>query len=176
VLPTIRFPLGCVEVVMRRLLVPVALAALALSPAAAGAAHQAHAKVLVRATTAGTALVDARGHALYLFTVDAKTRSACYGTCAAAWPPFLTAGRPVAGKGVKPSLLGTTKRKDGKLQVTYAGHPLYFFAQDAKAGEAGGEGVNDSWYLVAPSGKRIVKAAAVTTTMSGGGYGGRYGP
>jgi predicted lipoprotein with Yx(FWY)xxD motif len=164
---------------MRRSLAAAALAALVV---AAAASAQPAGKLVVRTTDAGRVLADGRGHTLYLFTVDKGKTSSCYGACAAAWPPFLARGKTVAGAGVKAKLLGTTKRKDGKLQVTYAGHPLYFYAADTRAGETAGQGVESTWYVVAPSGKRITAmpsagSGGTTTTPpgDGGGYGG-YGP
>jgi len=79
----------------------------------------------------GTILADGRGQALYLFDKEKRRRSECYGDCARAWPPVLTTGRPVAGKGVRRRLLGTTTRRNGKRQVTYRGHPLYYYVDDA---------------------------------------------
>jgi predicted lipoprotein with Yx(FWY)xxD motif len=90
-----------------------------------------------------------------MFRADKGTKSACYSACAAAWPPVLTKGKPVAGAGVKASLLGTAKRKDGKLQVTYKGHPLYAFVEDTKAGQTKGEGskaFGAGWYALTPTG------------------------
>ena len=79
----------------------------------------------------GTILADRRGQAVYLFDKEQSPKSECYGDCARAWPPVLTKGRPVAGKGARRRLLGTTRRRDGKRQVTYAGHPLYYYVDDA---------------------------------------------
>jgi predicted lipoprotein with Yx(FWY)xxD motif len=79
----------------------------------------------------GEMLYDARDQAIYVFERDSEDRSNCYGECAAAWPPVLTEGEPVAGAGVDEELLGTTKRDDGSTQVTYAGRPLYFYAHEA---------------------------------------------
>ena len=157
------------------LVVLIALAAAAAAPAS----PPRHAKVLVRSMALGNVLVDARGHTLYLFEADRGTKSACYGQCAAAWPPFLTSGAPVTGAGVKKSLLSTAKRKDGTLQVVYAGHPLYFFGADTRAGQAKGEGIDHFggvWYAVNASGEKVGKPSPpATTTDGGGGYGG-YGP
>ena len=75
----------------------------------------------------GRVLFSGKDQAVYLFTKDDRRRSRCYGECAKAWPPFYAKGRPRAGRGVKQSLLGTTKRRDGRRQVTYRGHPLYFY-------------------------------------------------
>jgi predicted lipoprotein with Yx(FWY)xxD motif len=79
----------------------------------------------------GKILGDGRGQALYYFDKEKTRRSECYGDCARAWPPVLTEGRPVAGKGARARLLGTTKRRGGKRQVTYDGRPLYYYVDDA---------------------------------------------
>ena len=168
---------------MRRwIVVPLAVAALVLvaSPLAA----QSAAKVVLHATSLGKVLADARGRTVYLFQADKAGKSVCYGACAATWPPFLTVGLPSAGAGVKPALLGTTKRKDGKLQVTYARHPLYFFVQDKKAGQTNGEGINhfdavtaagkaakgsNTAYTPPPAG--TTTTTTTTTPYPGGGYG-----
>jgi predicted lipoprotein with Yx(FWY)xxD motif len=134
----------------------------------------------------GKMLVSSNGFTLYLFMADKHGKSACYGKCAVYWPPLLTAAAAKAGAGVKPALLGTTKRKDGKLQVTYAGHPLYLFKLDKKPGQTAGEGQNffgGLWYAVSASGAKIVAKPSAggtattttpTTTGSGYGYGGGY--
>jgi predicted lipoprotein with Yx(FWY)xxD motif len=160
---------------MRLLAVFALIAAIVAVPAFAAPPP---AKVLVRSTAVGDVLVDARGRTLYLRTIDASRKSTCYGSCAAAWPPFVTSARPRAGSGVKQALLGTAKRKDGTLQVTYAGHPLYFFGQDAKAGQISGQATAGTWWVIGASGKKITKTstpAGTTTAPPGDGYGG-YGP
>jgi predicted lipoprotein with Yx(FWY)xxD motif len=78
----------------------------------------------------GRVIADRRGEAFYLFGKEKGERSRCYGECAVAWPPVLTKGKPRAGKGADADLLGTTHRRNGKLQVTYNGHPLYYFKDD----------------------------------------------
>jgi predicted lipoprotein with Yx(FWY)xxD motif len=111
-----------------------------------------------RTTPIGNAITTSSGHTLYLFRADHGTTSECYGQCAVYWPPLLTSGKPVASGRVQSSLLGTTKRKDGKLQVTYKGHPLYTYIPDKKAGQTSGEGskaFGASWYALAPSGATI---------------------
>lgn len=133
------------------------LLAVALVTASASAASP-RAKVLVRVTSVGGVLADARGHTLYSYAADKGRIPACYGVCASLWPPFLTGAKPVAGLGAKANLLGTTKRKDGKLQVTYGGHPLYLFAKDTKPGDVRGEGIvhfGGSWWLVSARGAEI---------------------
>jgi predicted lipoprotein with Yx(FWY)xxD motif len=78
----------------------------------------------------GTILGNGRGQAVYYFDKEQSRRSECYGDCARAWPPVLTKGRPVAGKRARRRLLGTTRRRGGKRQVTYRGRPLYYYVDD----------------------------------------------
>jgi predicted lipoprotein with Yx(FWY)xxD motif len=138
---------------------------------AGGNAGTKNGPVLRTATTSlGTMLVDSRGRAVYLFQKDRNGSSACKGQCASFWPPVIASGKPVAGPGVNASLLGTTKRADGRLQVTYNHHPLYTFAKDTKKGQTSGEGVSAfgaKWFVVSPAGAAIVKAA---TSVGGYGY------
>jgi predicted lipoprotein with Yx(FWY)xxD motif len=104
--------------------------------------------------TLGSFLVDSKGMTLYLFTKDTPNTSSCYGGCAAAWPPLLATGAPAAGTGVTASLLGTTKRTDGSLQVTYNGWPLYYWAKDKAAGDTTGENVQGVWFVITPGGEK----------------------
>ena len=116
------------------------------------------ARVQLAKTRLGTILVDSKGITLYDFVKDKGTTSVCYSACAALWPPLLTTGKPIAGPGVRASLLGTTKRKDGKLEVTYGGHPLYYFVTDRKPGQTTGQGVNQfggPWWVLSAAGKEI---------------------
>ena len=134
----------------------VAMLAAGVLAAAAFAATNSS-TISLRTTAVGKVLVAANGHTLYLFTADKGKKSTCYGQCAGYWPP-LFAAKPTVGAGLKASLLGTTKRKDGKLQATYAGHPLYFFAQDKKAGQVNGQGFvhfGGSWWVVSAAGTKI---------------------
>ena len=106
----------------------------------------------------GKILVDGTGRTLYDFPPDKSMASTCYGACAALWPPLTTTARPIAGRGVRASLLGTTKRKDGKLEVTYNHHPLYYFVSDQKPGQTTGQGVNQfgaPWWVLSAAGKEI---------------------
>jgi predicted lipoprotein with Yx(FWY)xxD motif len=106
----------------------------------------------------GRILVDSNGITLYDFVKDKRGVSACYGACAALWPPLTTKGKPHAGRGVRAALLGTTKRKDGTLEVTYNHHPLYYFVTDRKPGQTTGQGVNQfgaPWWVLSPAGKEI---------------------
>jgi len=104
----------------------------------------------------GMVLVDSNGMTLYDFHKDKGTTSSCYGPCAEGWPPLLTEGEPTVGNGASASKLGTTERKDGTVQVTYAGHPLYTFVGDKKPGEANGNDISafgGEWYALLGSGE-----------------------
>jgi predicted lipoprotein with Yx(FWY)xxD motif len=159
-----------------------ALSAAALVAAVLGDTSSASAQaskgtlVALGKTPLGRVLVDARGRTLYLFENDKHGKSACYGACAAYWPPLLSTAKPRPRKGVRASLLGLTKRTDGKRQVTYAGHPLYTFVDDKKAGQTSGEGLTDfgaAWDAVAASGRAVEPAASDSgdSTQTDGGYG-----
>jgi len=114
----------------------------------------------------GTILVDGQGRTIYLFERDRGPTSTCTGACIANWPAVTTHGKPQAGGGAAAAQLGVTKRSDGTTQATYAGHPLYYYAGDAAAGETNGQGLSffgALWYAVSPNG------SAITTQASGGG-------
>jgi predicted lipoprotein with Yx(FWY)xxD motif len=111
---------------------------------------------VAKAPEVGPIVVDAKGFAVYDFHKDKGTTSSCYGACAKVWPPVLTTGDPQVGEGATASLLGTSKRKDGTTQVTYAGHPLYTYSADKKPGEANGNDIDSfgaEWYALQGSGK-----------------------
>lgn len=106
----------------------------------------------------GPVIADEKGEAFYLFDKEKSPRPECFGDCAVAWPPVLTKGEPRAGKGAEARLLGTTRRPDGKLQVTYAGHPLYYYVDDSpgvilcqNVSEFGG-----LWLVVTPRGAPVI--------------------
>lgn len=104
----------------------------------------------------GPVVVDAKGLTVYDFHKDKGTTPSCYGACAQVWPPVLTEGDPQVGEGASAAKLGTTERKDGTIQVTYAGHPLYTYAADQKPGEAKGNDVDSfgaEWYALKASGE-----------------------
>lgn len=104
----------------------------------------------------GTVIVDSEGLTLYDFHKDKGGTSSCYGACAGAWPPLLTEGEPKAEAGAMASQLGTTKRNDGTVQVTYAGWPLYTYVGDKGPGEANGNDFSQfgaQWYALQPSGE-----------------------
>jgi len=105
----------------------------------------------------GRVLVDGRGRPLYLFTADRGTTSRCYGACGRAWPVALTRGTPRAGGRARRSLVGTTRRRDGRLQATYGGRPLYFYVAD-RPGVALCHDVREFgglWLLVRSDGRRV---------------------
>jgi predicted lipoprotein with Yx(FWY)xxD motif len=112
----------------------------------------------VRSTGLGKILVDAQGRTLYLFEKDKSPQSTCDGACASAWPPLVTQQAATVGAGATAAKLGTSKRTDGSLQATYAGHPLYLYAGDSKPGQTTGEGIDQfgaEWYVLAPSGHKV---------------------
>jgi len=112
--------------------------------------------VSTKTSSLGTFLVDGNGRALYLWDADHGSKSTCSGACAQAWPPLTTTATPKASGAVKASLLGTTKRKDGRLQVTYAGKPLYYYAHEGP-GQVLCHNVQLNggyWWVVGPDGKR----------------------
>lgn len=123
--------------------------------------------VTVGSTPLGSILIDTRGRTLYLYTPDGKNKSTCYGQCAKFWPPLYASGTLRGAHGVKKSLLGTTKRTGGKLQVTYAGRPLYFFALDTAPGDVNGQGLQNIWYAMSADGKRVSTAAPAATVTLG---------
>jgi predicted lipoprotein with Yx(FWY)xxD motif len=171
-------------------------AALAVGLAAAGVAaaaavtHQSSAsssatagRVTLHKTKIGNVLATSSGRTLYLFMKDRHGKSACYGQCATYWPPLMKKGALRAGTGVKAKLLGTTKRKNGKAQVTYKGHPLYLFKLDHAAGQIAGQRQNffgGKWYALSASGAANTKAppaggGTTTSTTSTGTTCGIYG-
>jgi predicted lipoprotein with Yx(FWY)xxD motif len=130
----------------------------------------------------GAVLVDSEGMTIYQFAKDQGTTSSCYGACEQNWPPVIAEGKPSAGEGAMSSQLGTTKRKDGSMQVTYAGHPLYTYAGDTSPGEANGNGLNffgGKWSVMDEAGEAVAGTATgseeapeeETSESSSGGYG-----
>lgn len=113
-----------------------------------------HAELTLRSSHYGRTISDTDQRALYLFAADHTSKSTCYGACAKAWPPLLTKDSPKVGVGLDASKVGTTRRKDGSMQVTYAGHPLYYFSGD-KGRNIMCQHVKlhgGFWYVVKPSG------------------------
>jgi predicted lipoprotein with Yx(FWY)xxD motif len=160
---------------MKDLLLTIGALAAALSLAvglssALAANHSAGPGVKVGAASSGLGriLVDGRGRTLYLFEKDKHGKSACTGKCAGFWPPLIASGKPLATAGAKASLLGTTKRADGRLQVTYNHHPLYRFVKDTRKGQTNGEELDAfgaEWYAVSAGGAKVEK----NDQSSGGG-------
>ncbi len=120
---------------------------------------RASATLTVRSTRYGRILVDGRGRALYAFTRDPQGgRSQCYGDCASAWPVYFAKAGLTAGSGVKQSLIGTTRRRDGRRQVTYNGRPLYYYMGDKSPGQVLCQNVAEfggTWLVVRPSGRLV---------------------
>jgi predicted lipoprotein with Yx(FWY)xxD motif len=167
-------------------------AATSSSPAAAPpasssapASGSAGATVITTASSsAGTFLTDGSGRAVYLWVKDTGDASTCTGACAGAWPPVTTTGTPTASGGAMASDLGTITRSDGSKQVTYDGHPLYYFVGDSGPGTAAGQGSDGfgaKWWLVSPTGSDVTASvtsfsvggsapASAASTKSAGGY------
>lgn len=125
----------------------------------------------------GTYLVGSSGRALYMFAADHGGKSACSGSCAQNWPPLTSASTPKAGGAVKASDLGSITRSDGSKQVTYSGHPLYYFIGDSSSGTTSGQGstaFGAKWWLVTPAGTMLTSgggSSGSSTSAYGGGGG-----
>jgi predicted lipoprotein with Yx(FWY)xxD motif len=130
------------------------------APAAGSGAPAGPATVSTKTGALGSYLTDGSGKSVYVYTPDTSTTSTCYGQCVAAWPALLTTGAPKAGTGADASMLGTSPRTDGTTQVTYNGHPLYYFIGDKAAGDTNGQGKEGIWFLVAPAGTQIGGSAS----------------
>jgi predicted lipoprotein with Yx(FWY)xxD motif len=129
-----------------------------LALASATSAATGSPRVIARSSTYGHIVFDGRGFVLYSFTHDRRGRSTCSGACATAWPPYLVRHTPSAGAGIKASLVGVVRRTNGRLQATYAGHPLYHYVGDRKPGQILCQGVSQfggSWRVVRPSGTPV---------------------
>jgi predicted lipoprotein with Yx(FWY)xxD motif len=156
--------------------VGIALAAAGVAAAAAvthqstgssAASNATAGRVTLHKTKLGKVLATNSGRTLYLFMKDKNGRSSCYGQCAGYWPPLMQKGKLSAGAGVKAGLLGTTKRKNGRRQVTYKGHPLYLFSLDHSAGQISGQGRNffgGKWFVLNAAGSAVKKAPPTNTT------------
>ena len=113
------------------------------------------------AGSAAPFLTNSSGRAVYLWAADSMNKSMCSGACAQAWPPVTSMGQVTAANGAKAADLGTITRSDGTKQVTYLGHPLYYFAGDSGPGQTNGQGSDSfgaKWWLVAPAGTKITVA------------------
>lgn len=136
--------------------------------------------ICASATHAVPCSTGASGRALYLWVADSNGKSSCSAACAKAWPPLISNATPSASGSVTAAELGTITRSDGTKQVTYKGHPLYYFIVDSGPGKIKGQGSNSfgaKWWLVAPSGAAITTGASSTPASSsssssgGGGWG-----
>lgn len=138
--------------------------------------------ITTKTSSGGSFLTNSAGRAVYLFMADSSGKSACNGACAAAWPPVIAASQPTAAGSAQATDLGTITRSDGTKQVTYDGHPLYYFVGDTGPGTDKGQGVDGfgaKWWLVAPTGSSITTAVTISGSGSapaappssgGGGY------
>ena len=169
-----------------RPLYAVVVGALGLAFAAAGCgsampgSNGGSATLKLTSSPQGGFLVDQGGHSLYLFEKDEGGESYCNGACAAVWPPLETNTKPQAGSGIDAAALDTIKRDDGDMQVTYHGHPLYYYAADAsKPGKTKGEDIEQfgaGWYLVNAGGRKVESQSGMHSNENsgsksgGGGY------
>jgi predicted lipoprotein with Yx(FWY)xxD motif len=149
----IRMPLA-------RLAAVLALVGAIVIPIASASAKSSGTKVSLRKTSMGMILVNAKGHTLYAFTKDSKNKDRCITTagCTGVWPVVTTKGKPVAGKGVKASKLGSITLSGDSHQVTYAGHPLYTYVGDDSAGDTdyvGAASFGGTWVAVNAAGKAV---------------------
>ncbi|MFF7157463.1 hypothetical protein [Streptomyces sp. NPDC008139] len=169
---------GCGSSSSTTSLTPHSSAGATTASASASASTGSAATVKTASSPLGQILVDASGRTLYLFKADTGKTSTCNGSCTQAWPPQTTTGKP-NNSGVTASLVGTSTRSDHSTQVTYNGHPLYYFAKDTKPGETNGQGLTAFgalWYVVSPSGNAVTTAASTSaspstgSTTGGGGY------
>ena len=135
------------------------VAPITTSPSASPTAQATGTVINAAGSRLGQILVDSNGRTVYLFRADSGTTSNCNSAgCVQNWPPVLTKGAPQAGTGVSAALLGTTTRKDGTTEVTYSGHPLYYFIADKQPGQVSGQAIDAfgaPWYVVSPSGMQI---------------------
>ena len=153
----------------------LALAGSALAQSAQLTAHPSSATIVTtKKSSYGTILVTGSGRTLYLDVADKAGHPACTHSCLSIWPPLKASGTVKAAGAARASLLGTIKIAGGIKQVTYKGHPLYTFASDTKSGQISGEGQN-GFYVVSPSGSRITKKTAMTTTGTTTTTTGAYG-
>jgi predicted lipoprotein with Yx(FWY)xxD motif len=141
---------------VRTTLATLAVLLLAVGQAAAGGG--AASTIRTGHSPYGVVLFDGHGRALYAFTHDPRGRSTCSGACAAAWPPYVVDGAPRAGVGTRRTLLGTTRRPDGRRQLTYAGRPLYYYVGDRKPGQILCQDVFEfggRWLVIRPDGRLV---------------------
>ncbi len=117
----------------------------------------------VGSTSLGDVIVDGEGMTLYMFDPDQQAESTCYDDCATAWPPLVAEGDPAVGEGLDVAMVGSVERTDGTMQVTYNDWPLYYWQNDAAAGDVTGQAVNDVWWVLGADGEPIRTAAEATS-------------
>jgi predicted lipoprotein with Yx(FWY)xxD motif len=130
--------------------------------------------VATRNTSLGQILVDTQGRALYLFAKDTGPASTCTGSCASYWPPVPVSGVPHAAGGASAASVGVIAASDGNRQLSYAGHPLYYFVGDSTAGQTRGQGLNQfgaKWFVLNSAGTAVVNGPSTAGYPGGGGYG-----
>jgi predicted lipoprotein with Yx(FWY)xxD motif len=134
--------------------------------------------ISTKSNSAGTYLTDGSGRSVYLWDKDSMNKSYCTGACTSHWSPVPAPGKVTVSGGAKASDLGSIIRSDGSKQVTYDGHPLYYYIGDTGPGQTNGQGLDDfgaQWWLVTPSGTRFtVSPSPAKSSSGGGGYGGGY--
>jgi predicted lipoprotein with Yx(FWY)xxD motif len=138
----------------------VAVSACGGASAGAGPAATTTRVLNVGSSSFGDMIIDGGGRTVYLFEADSGTQSTCSGECALTWAPVVVSGAPQTVASAMQSLVGTTARSDGSTQATYAGHPLYYYSGDTKAGDTNGEGLNSfgaGWDMLTPAGAKIEK-------------------
>jgi predicted lipoprotein with Yx(FWY)xxD motif len=143
----------------------------AASPAGAGASASGGTVITTAKSSAGTVLTNGSGRAVYLWVKDTGDMSNCNGACAGAWPPVTTTATATATGGAKASDIGTITRSDGTKQVTYDGHPLYYFSGDSGPGMASGQGSDGfgaKWWLVTPTGSDVTASVSSFTAAATG--------
>jgi predicted lipoprotein with Yx(FWY)xxD motif len=145
---------------LKRIIILLAVICLGLTTAGIAVAGGKRAKIDLRKTKIGKVLVNSRGFTLYEFAKDTRNKDNCFAhpNCISVWPVEKTTGQPIAGRGVRRSLLGTITLPNGRQQVTYAGHPLYAYIGDGSPGDTFGAGINQAggrWYAVSAAGHRV---------------------
>jgi predicted lipoprotein with Yx(FWY)xxD motif len=156
-------------VVLLTLTVMLGIVGFLVAGTVARSANQARRTVSLSKTKLGQILVNSKGHTLYMFRKDKNGKSSCSASCAKFWPPLLQHGKATAGPGVKAALLGTTRRSNGSMQVTYNRHPLYGFLLDKQAGQTNGEGnvaFGGKWHAVSARGTAVLAAPTPPTTTT----------
>jgi predicted lipoprotein with Yx(FWY)xxD motif len=141
------------------------------SSSGAGASTSGGTVITTAKSSAGTVLTSGSGKAVYLWAKDTGDMSNCTGACAGAWPPVTTTGTATAAGGAQASDIGTITRSDGTKQVTYDGHPLYYFEGDSGPGTASGQGSDAfgaKWWLVAPAGSDVTASVSTFTASAPG--------